>query len=219
MPNGADFRGGWGLMVRGRLFVLSGPSGAGKTALMTQLRAREPRVHYAITATTRAPRPGEQHGVDYLFCSEQEFLELLDRGGFVEYARIPPPDGCLYGTPRSEVTEPIERGEDGFVQVDVQGARSIRAMVPDAVLIFLKPPDVPTLRQRLVGRGTEATPEMERRLENALVELACEPEFGYVVVNASGELNAAVERVLEIIRTERGRSDREPGADAGSGAR
>jgi guanylate kinase len=200
-------------MARGRLFVLSGPSGAGKTALMTQLRKREPDVHYAITATTRAPRPGEQHGVDYYFYSEQEFQELLDRGGFVEYARVPPPEGRLYGTPRTEVTDPIERGKDGFVQVDVQGARSIRHIVPDAVLIFLKPPDVVTLRNRLIGRGTEATPEMERRLQNALVELACESEFGYVVVNADGQLDTAVERVREIMRAERARNARSGGSD------
>jgi guanylate kinase len=218
MPGAAAFGPEPWVMARGRLFVLSGPSGAGKTALMTRLRAREPDVHFAITATTRAPRPGEQHGVDYYFCTEQEFRQLLDWGGFVEHARIPPPDGCLYGTPRTEVTEPIQHGKDGFVQVDVQGARSIREIVPDAVLIFLKPPDVATLRSRLIGRGTEATPEMERRLENALLELASEPEFRYVVVNADGQLDAAIEQVREIMRVERSRGHQERGSDAGNGA-
>jgi guanylate kinase len=180
---------------------------------MAQLKTREPEVHYAITATTRAPRPGERHGVDYFFYSEQGFQELLDRGSLVEYARIPPLDGYLYGTPRSEVTEPVEYGVDGFVQVDIQGARSIRDLVPDAILIFLKPPDFATLRNRLVGRGTEATPELERRLKNAVTELACEPEFSYAVVNADGQLEEAVERVREIMRVERSRARGTHGSD------
>ncbi len=196
-------------MERGVLFVLSGPSGAGKTALVKELRNREPDVHYAITATTRAPRHNERDGVDYFFYGEQDFQKLVDSGAFVEYARVPPGTGRLYGTPRTEVTDPIARGQDAFVQVDVQGARSIRALIPDAVLIFLKPPDIATLRQRLIGRATEPTPEMERRLQNAVAELACEPEFNYVVVNADHQLAAAVDQVQQIMRLERSRAARE----------
>jgi guanylate kinase len=205
-------------MARGRLYVLSGPSGAGKTALVDELKRREPAVHYAITATTRAPRGGERHGVDYFFYAESEFQELLDRGAFVEHARVPPGRGYLYGTPRTEVTEPVERGQDAFVQVDVQGARSIRTVMPDAVFIFLKPPDVETLRKRLIGRATEATPEIEQRLENAIAELACEPEFAYVVVNADLALSAAVDQVQAIMRRERARAGSLASDVAGDGA-
>ena len=202
---------------RGRLFVLSGPSGAGKTALVHELKSREPRIHFAITATTRSPRPGERHAIDYYFYDDAEFRKLLARNAFVEHAQVPPQTGYFYGTPRSEVTEPIARGEDAFVQVDVQGARSIRTLVPDAVLIFLKPPDVETLRHRLIGRGTEATPEMERRLENAIAELACERDFAYVVVNADAQLAAAVAQVQAIM--ERERDERAASDVAGDGAR
>ncbi len=193
-------------MASGRLYVLSGPSGAGKTALVNELKTREPEVHFAITATTRSPRPGEQHGVDYFFYREAEFEELLDRDAFVEHARVPPGSGFFYGTPRTEVTDPVERGQDAFVQVDVQGARSIRAQLPDAVLIFLKPPDVETLRSRLIGRATETTPDIERRLENAIAELACEPDFAHVVVNADRQLAEAVDQVQAIMRRERDRA-------------
>jgi guanylate kinase len=206
-------------MARGRLFVLVGPSGAGKTWLVRALRTREPNVHFAITATTRAPRPGEQHGVDYFFYDEREFNALLDQGAFVEHARFPPGDGRWYGTPRTEVTDPIDQGHDVLVQVDLQGARSIRTVVQDAVLIFLKPPDVATLRNRLVGRGTEPTPEMERRLQTAIAELQAEPEFPYVVVNRDGQLDAAVQEVCQIMERERNRREDESGSDTANDGR
>jgi guanylate kinase len=123
------------LMARGRLFVLSGPSGAGKTALGRELRALERDLYYVVTATTRKPRPGEQDGVDYLFFTEEDFQDLSALGAFVEYARVPPTNGYLYGTPKTQLTEPLERGEDVYAQVDVQGAHSIKAIVTDAILI------------------------------------------------------------------------------------
>lgn len=186
---------------QGLLFVLSGPAGAGKTELMQLLRATEPGVHFCVTATTRQPRPSERHGVDYYFYSEEEFQRLAAEGAFLEHARIPPGVGYLYGTPKAPILERLPRGEDVFAQVDVQGARSIRAQVPGAVLIFLKPPDPETLRRRLVGRGTESAADLERRLENARTELGCEPEFDYSVVNADGQLEAAVTHVRSILRT------------------
>lgn len=191
--------------ARGCLFVLSGPSGAGKTELIRLLKSRESDLHFCVTATTRPPRPGERHRVDYYFYVEEEFLRLIDEGKLLEYARVPPEAGYYYGTPRDEVEPFVAAGGDVFTQADVQGARSLRAQVPTAVLIFLKPPDVETLRRRLLSRGAEGAPEMQRRLTNAQAELGCEPEFDYSVVNADGALEAAIERVRAIMREERAR--------------
>jgi len=184
----------------GRLFVLSGPSGAGKTELMRVLKTREPQLHFCVTATTRKPRPGERDGADYFFYSEEEFLRLLDQRKLLEYARVPPDTGYCYGTPRDQVEPIIASGRDAFTQADVQGARSLRTLVPSAVLIFLKPPDVETLRRRLIGRAAEPAPEMRQRLENAQAELGRESEFDYSVVNADGALDEAVDQVRAIIR-------------------
>ena len=182
---------------------------------MRALRAREPDLHFCVTATTRAPRTGERHGVDYYFYSEAEFLSLLDKGQLLEYARVPPETGYYYGTPRAEVEPIVVAGKDVFTQADVQGARSLRSQVPSAVLIFLKPPDVETLRRRLVGRAAEPAPEMQGRLANAQAELGCEPEFDYAVVNADGALEKAVAEVGAIIRAERARSRESPHAAGG----
>jgi guanylate kinase len=185
---------------RGKLFVLSGPSGAGKTALVDRLRVLEPHVHYCITATTRPPRAGEEHGVHYYFLSEAEFRELKRSGGLLEYARIPPGGSRRYGTPSAQVVEALDRGDDVLANVDVQGAASIKRRFPDAVLIFLRPPDIETLRRRLENRGTESAEDLVSRLQNARLELTREGEFDQVVVNADGELERAVERVASIIR-------------------
>jgi guanylate kinase len=190
----------------GLVFVLSGPAGAGKTELMRELRAAEPNLHFCITATTRAPRPGEQHGIDYFFYSNDEFERLRDEREFLEWANIPPGSPKLYGTPKAQVERALQEGRDVFLQVDVQGARSVRHRIPNAILIFLKPEGVEVLRQRLVGRGTETTPDMESRLNNAVVELRSEPEFDYTVVNADGRLDQAVSQVLAIMDQERRRT-------------
>jgi guanylate kinase len=184
---------------------LTGPSGAGKTELMRQLRLRHPELHFCVTATTRPPRAGERDGIDYHFFSERDFLRLLDDGKLLEYARVPPESGYYYGTPRDEVESIVVSGRDVFTQADVQGARSLRSQVPSAVLIFLKPPDVDTLRRRLVRRAAENEGEMQRRLNNAQAELQFEPEFDYSIVNADGHLEDAVAEIESIIRDERER--------------
>src|SRR5207247_7223662 len=124
-------------------------------SLVNALRTKMPDMHFCITATTRPPRPGEVHGGDYFFYSEEHFLSLVASGAFLEYARVPPPDGPLYVTPRAAVEHAFARGQDVFLQVDVQGARSVRALVPDTVTLFLRSPDLEALRRRLQGRATE----------------------------------------------------------------
>ena len=189
------------------VFVLSGPTGAGKTALMGRLREEEPEVHYCITATTRPPRPGEQHALDYYFNTEAEFLRLQSEGELLEWARIPPPDGPFYGTPLLQIRTALDHGREVFLQVDVQGAKSVRSQIPNAVTIFLKAPDPEALVRRLALRGTEDPTERDRRLQNARSELAQESNFDYVVVNPDGRLDEAVARVREIMRAERAREE------------
>ena len=191
---------------KGLIFVLAGPAGSGKTALMDRLREREPNVYFCVTATTRAPRPGEQEGIDYFFLEEQEFLARIDRGEFLEHARVPPGHGRLYGSPCEPVFAAIEDGRDVFLQVDVQGAQSIRSRIPEAITIFLKPPNPETLRQRLAKRGTETDEDVERRLANALVELARESEFDHSVINADGGLDAAVADVQAVMSRARSKA-------------
>jgi guanylate kinase len=188
---------------RGLLFVMSGPAGAGKTELMKQLKSLEPHIRYCITATTRAPRNGERHEVDYYFYTPEQFAELERGGEFLETAQVPPEIGNFYGTPKTQIEDALREGRDAFVQVDVQGARSIRARIPNAILIFLKPVDLDTLRARLLRRASETPEDRERRLRNAEVELALEPEFDYSVVNEEDQLEQAVAAVREIIATER----------------
>jgi guanylate kinase len=188
---------------RGLVFVLSGPSGVGKTTLMSLLRHREPAVHFCITATTRPPREGERNGVDYIFLSEAAFHELRTSGGLLEYANIPPGSEKFYGIPCSEVSEPLRRGEDVFAAVDVQGAASLRTAVPNAVLIFLMPPDEAALLRRLRGRNTENQADLDARLANAEVEMARREEFDYWVVNPDDELDRAADDIAAILRAER----------------
>ena len=191
---------------RGLVFVLSGPSGVGKTTLVSLLRRRESEVHFCITATTRLPRDGERDGIDYFFLSESAFRELCISGGLLEYANIPPGSEKFYGIPCSEVSGPLQRGEDVFAVVDVQGAASVRAAVPNAVLIFLMPPDQEALLRRLRGRNAENKADLEARLANAEVEMARREEFDYWVVNPDDGLEQAVDDIAAILRAERLRS-------------
>ena len=164
------------------LVVLSGPSGVGKSTVVKALRAEHPEVWLSVSATTRFPRPGETHGVHYRFVSREEFAELVESGGLLEWAEFA---GNLYGTPRQPVLDNLAAGRPVVLEIDLQGARQVRAQMPGAKLVFLAPPSWDELVRRLTGRGTEDDAVVEQRLAVARDEMAAEPEFDVTLVNTS----------------------------------
>jgi guanylate kinase len=173
--------------------VVTGPSGVGKGTLIRALLDRVPELRVSVSATTRAPRPGERDGVDYHFLTPEEFQARVDRGDFVEHAVYA---GHRYGTLRSEV----ERSPAGLVlEIEVQGARQVREALPGAVQVFIAPPSEDALRTRLVGRGSDSPEQIERRLEVAGEELAAREEFEHVIVN--DRLDDAVEELARLAAT------------------
>lgn len=167
-----------------RLTVLSGPSGVGKSTVVAHLRKAHPATWLSVSATTRRPRPGEVHGVHYYFVDDEEFDKLVANGELLEWAEFA---GNRYGTPRAAVAERLEQGSPVLLEIDLQGARLVRAAMPEARLVFLAPPTWEELVRRLTGRGTEPADVVERRLAAARVELAAESEFDVTLVNTSVE--------------------------------
>ena len=179
----------------GSLFVVAAPSGAGKSSLVRELMARDGDLHLSISFTTRAPRPGELHGREYFFVSEAEFLERERDGEFLESAKV---HGNFYGTSRLVIEENMRAGKDVLLEIDWQGAQQVRQYFPDAVSIFILPPSIATLEERLRARGQDAEDVIARRVQAAAGEIAHAPEFDYVIINAdfavaSSELAAIVE--------------------------
>jgi len=169
---------------RSRLTVLSGPSGVGKSTVVAHLRTVHPEIWLSVSATTRRPRPGEQHGVQYFFVEDDEFDKLVANGELLEWAEFA---GHRYGTPRRAVLDKLAAGVPVLLEIDLQGARLVRESMPDARLVFLAPPSWDELVRRLTGRGTESPEVVERRLAAARVELAAESEFDVTLVNTSVE--------------------------------
>ncbi|AXK45012.1 guanylate kinase [Brachybacterium saurashtrense] len=165
--------------------VLAGPTAVGKGTVSAAIRARYPEIWLSVSATTRAPRPGEVDGVHYRFVSEEEFASLLETGQMLEWAVVHGRN--KYGTPRGPVEEKVAEGRPVLLEIDLAGARQVRETLPEARFVFLAPPDWDTLVDRLVGRGTEDAEERERRLATARVELAAEGEFDVTIVNDSVE--------------------------------
>lgn len=178
----------------GHLFVISAPSGAGKTTLWQKVIKELDGVVHSISMTTRPPRPGEVDGKDYFFVDEVTFKKYLKQDHFLEWALV---FGNYYGTPKEKVVEWLNQGKDVILSIDVQGARQIKRKFPQAVLIFILPPDLDTLQARLEQRGTDNRDEIQRRLKIAQEEIACLKEYDYKIVNdnlevAANELKAVI---------------------------
>lgn len=180
--------------------VVSGPSGVGKDAALKLMRELERPWHFLVTATTRPKRPGERDGLDYIFLTSQEFQSMVDQGGFLEHAAV---YGRHYGVPRSQIKEALAQGQDVILKVDVQGAATIKRLVPQAVYVFLAPPSMKELETRLRERHTEDTDHLKRRLETAQQEMECVSMFDYLIVNESQRLEEAVSCIDAIITVEK----------------
>jgi guanylate kinase len=180
-----------------RVFVITGPSGVGKGTLIRGLREAVPELELTVSATTRAPRPGERDGVDYHFLSPERFEAQLSAGKFLESADYA---GNRYGTLRSEVDQRLARGAPVVLEIELEGARQVRRAMPDSVAVFISPPSTEALRSRLVARGTDSPEQVRARLKTAQRELDAEHEFRYVVVN--DRLEEATGRLVDIVRGE-----------------
>lgn len=183
---------------RGMLLVISGPSGTGKGTIIERLMAEDKSLVFSVSATTRAPRPGEKDGVHYHFMTVERYQELIAQDAFVEHAQV---HGNYYGTLRSEVYQRLERGENVVLDIDVQGALNVIASEKEKVSIFILPPSLKVLRERLTGRGTETPEAIERRLTNAIWELSQMDHYEYKVIN--DDLDAAVRTLQAIIEAEK----------------
>ena len=184
--------------MKGNVFIICAPSGAGKTSLVAELLRRDRSARLSVSHTTRAPRPGEQDGRDYHFVARPAFEAMIERGEFLESAEV---HGNLYGTSQAWIDEQLARDVDIVLEIDWQGAQQVRRLIPEAIGIFILPPSPETLRRRLIDRGQDSKAVIERRLQAARGEIAHLSEFDYVMIN--NNFDDAVEDLVSIVRATR----------------
>ncbi len=178
-----------------RLSVITGPSGVGKGTLVSRLLAHHPQIWLSVSATTRAPRQGEQEGVNYFFFSRERFEQQVQEGGFLEWAEFA---GNLYGTPRQPVEQHLAAGRPVLLEIELEGARQVRRSFPAGFQLFIKPPSFEELERRIRGRGTDSEEAIQRRLQRARIELAAEQEFDAALVN--GDLDQALMELESLLQ-------------------
>ena len=182
------------------LIVLSGPSGVGKDAVLARMRRSKRPLHYVVTATTRPRRAREKNGLNYHFLSRKEFQRMIDNRQFLEWANV---YGNYYGVPKNEISPALSRGEDTIVKVDVQGAATIKKILPQAVCIFLMPPSPEALEKRLKGRRSECSQDLALRLARAEAEIESLPFFDYVIISHQDKLDQVISQIDAIVAAEK----------------
>ncbi len=185
-------------MAEGILIVLSGPSGVGKGTVGKVLAAEKKDIYFSVSMTTRPPRAGEEDGASYFFVGEEEFTRRVEQNGLLEWARV---YGHYYGTPKEKVLDCLNRGQDVLLEIDTQGAKMIKSGFPQGVFVFLLPPSLRELKQRIIGRGTEPPQKVQERFAAASLEILEAREYDYLVVNDFAE--RAAQEILHIVRAEK----------------
>lgn len=188
---------------KGMIVVVSSPSGTGRTTIIERVLREDSRLRYSTSVTTRPQRPGEKEGKDYFFVSEKEFKQRIERGEFVEWAEV---HGFMYATPRAPLVETVQQGGVIILDIDIQGAMQVKEKFPHCVTIFVAPPSLESLEQRLRNRGTDSEELIKRKLQDALREMAKIPEYDYLIVNE--DLDTAVRQLEAILEAERCRTKR-----------